>query len=707
VIDCTVHEISDRDRRSDLPVGRIRLAEAPQFDLTWARIALFGVTTSACTAITWTLLRSGLPTSPGLPSGCVLIVAAALLGPLLIPMRGGLVATQTRAPIMSLAVVAVTASLVLALWLGRALLPVYALIALGGLRRASTLLRNCDDASFRWTFASAAVFSIYLFNTVLGLNYAGVYTPEQSLLGTLNHDTTFHAAIAFLIRNFGTPSIGVDGVLPLKYHFGSHFWFAALSAMTSADPTSVYGAAVPIVAAPLLVVAAPICGASIDGGRKSPGSYIIIGVGLIFLSDLIDQKSYYISESYTSALVVLLLALPILASLAQTGESSKSAALHFAIAIVLLPNLAILKVSVGVLWTAALVWLAIRRLGLSWRAAAASGTALLVLATTMSVASPGRSNFPGLNNDLIIPFYYFRYFPSLSSYSSLFLPTMLALSQVKRFGGYGLRATFVNRSDLMLEVTIIVTLLGLGPPLLGIPQDSSVYYFMNVSQWFAIGLLTARLQPAIIWRSINVLSPGLTFAVFAASVFLQLTVFSPGVYATMRNLLIAADDKAQEKLLAGRSPVAYFIDTLSREHVLWGSDFRGVLATSAGSEVIRAVRAAAPTPERDLAVFIPPDNLGYWTLHKTCNDKHNVQVSLTGQPSLLGGPPASLACPIDAHTVIYGTNFLARAITDSDLCSHARDRSIRRVLVLEESRITPRNRILDCTVRAGREGSGG
>jgi hypothetical protein len=684
---------------SDLPSGPSRLAEARRFDKAWAQFALFGFTISACAAAAYYPLRSGLATPIALIPGCVL--AAALFGPLMIPMRGRFAEVRTRASAMPLVTIGVLASVVLAFWADRSLLvAAYLLISLGGLWGALAPLRHGGGRSYVWLLASAAVFAIYLFDVVHSLNYAGLYTPEQSLLGTLNHDTTFHAAVAFLIRNFGSPSIGLDGVLPLKYHFGSHIWFAALGVLTAADPASVYGAAVPIVNAPLLVVAVVICGAAIDGARKSAGSYVVVGVGLIILSDFIDPKSYYISESYTFALIVLLLALPILAELAQIGQSMKSTVLHFAIAIAFVPLLALLKISVGVLWAAALVWLAIRRLGFYWRGIAIGGSALAALAMISSVAAPGRANFPGVSAALIIPFYYFRYFPYLSSFSSLLAPAALLLSQTRRFGGEGLHAAFVNRSDLLLEVTIVVTLLGLGPPLLGIPQDSSVYYFLNVGQWFAMGALTARLSPDLLWRAIGAVRAGPAFALFAAFAALQWALY-PAVYQTMSDLAIAADQKVDGKLLAGRSTTTYFLDTLRREHVLWGSDFRAALAASAGSGIIQAVRAAAPAPRRDLAIFIPPSNVDYWNLHKSCNDKHNVQVALTGQPSLLGGPPASSGCPIDAHTAVYGASFMSRVVTDADLCAHARDRGMGRVLILEESRPSPQNRILDCKAQGG------
>jgi hypothetical protein len=118
------------------------LAEARRFDTAWAQVALFGFTISACGAAAYYPLRSGLETPIALIPGCVLIVAAALFGPLMIPMRGRLAEVRTRASAMPLATIGLLASVVLAFWADRSLLAAYVLISLGGLWRALALLRH-------------------------------------------------------------------------------------------------------------------------------------------------------------------------------------------------------------------------------------------------------------------------------------------------------------------------------------------------------------------------------------------------------------------------------------------------------------------------------------------------------------------------------------------------------------------------------------
>ena len=137
---------------------------------------------------------------------------------------------------------------------------------------------------------------------------------------------------------------------------------------------------------------------------------------------------------------------------------------------------------------------------------------------------------------------------------------------------------------------------------------------------------------------------------------------------------------------------------MTDEHVLCDSRFRTILASTAGGELTRMVRDAVPVPDRTTAVFVPPENEAFWTLFSgpRCLDKYNVQVSMTGQPSLLGGPPASYGCGFDAYTAEYGRQFLSHRISDADLCRHARERGFRRVMVIAASHASDRNRVLNC-----------
>ena len=668
-----------------------------RFDALWAQIALTGMVICFCNAIVYYPLRLGLYTPPLLVPSCFLVFAAALLGPLLLPARGIFSDSRLRITAMPLASLLLLAGLMLAFLLGRSLLAVYLIIAAAGAWRAVQVLKGESPLQLGFCLIAGLVVGLYLFCTVQSLNSAGLYTPEQSLLGTLNHDTSFHTAITYTIQNFGVPSTALDGIVPIKYHFGSHFWFAALGKMAVSKPQFSYGAGVPIVLAPMLLMALLLSATALDGGRKQFVGYLIAGLGIIFLSDLIGWNSYYISEAYGFGLIGLLLVLPLLAFVAD-GALSKNVTLALIAALAAIPLLFVLKVSVGALWAGALGWVVLRRFGLSARGMAACAAAGVLLIAVALVLAPSVHDYRATDSHLIVPFYFFRLFPA-AGLACFLIPCVLLFSKTRLYGGHGLRATFADKSDLMFEAAMAVTIAGAIPPLLGTPQDSALWYFLNVAQWIAMALLVARYAPAGADLSQKtMLARALPLVVAAGLGALTLVT---GVYKQVTSIVIAADEKAGGQLLRGQGALRYFRQSMAHEHVLWGAAFRQVLADGAGGQLIQAVQREFSVADRTEAVFIPSENKAFWTLFSgpRCLDKYNTQVSMTGQPSLLGGPPLSYQCGLDAYTAEYGTHFESRDISDADLCAHARARGIRRVLIFAQSEPGARNRVLECTAK--------
>ncbi|MGY4334559.1 hypothetical protein ACVWWG_008976 [Bradyrhizobium sp. LB7.2] len=247
----------------------------------------------------------------------------------------------------------------------------------------------------------------------------------------------------------------------------------------------------------------------------------------------------------------------------------------------------------------------------------------------------------------------------------------------------------------MFEATIVVALLASLPPMLGIPQDSAVFYFFNVSQWIAIALLAARVAPQTLpWPAHTVAARSLP-VMLAAVCALVLSLFGD-VYRQAMSVVIAADQKSGGALLNGTKASQYFVGAIKGEHAVWDSAFRKVVTANAGNQLIHIVRHALKKPDKDVAVFIPPENAAFWSLSGECHEKHNLQVALTGQPSLFGAPPASYGCDPDVYTTLFGRENNSRSISDEDLCKHARQRDIKRVIIVAESKPSERNRVLDC-----------
>jgi hypothetical protein len=675
-----------------------------QFEVNWATIGLFGVLVCALNACAFFFFRLGLETPRLLVLGCVLVPAMALLSPLLIPRRGAFTKLSVRALCYPLVTFVMLASILLAFWFGRSLFFVYLPLALAGFIRAVMLGSRLGSKYWLRLILLSVAVSVYIFIGTNNLGYAGLYTPEQNMVGLLNNDTRFHTAIAYMIQNFGIASLGVDGVLPLNYHMGTHFWFAAMGLLCGSQPPWTYGAVVAIAAPLLLIISLILSAISIDGGRKPGNNYLLVGLLAIFVSDcLTDGRSYYISESYTFGLIGLLLSLPLISVLCKADKFTVGTTAKIILAILLIPVLMSLKISVGILWCVGFGWIVLRLYGFSLATVAIGVGCLTLLLCGLALFGPALADFPSKGASTLVPFYYIRIYPQAKSLSSFVFPLCLFLLAAFDAMASGTKIGKVLRQkrDLPLEAVIVVTVAAAIPPMIGIPQDSGTWYFLNVCQWYALPFLIARLSNqdlAALSQPVRTMRIGWPLAFLAtfivADQFVQIITPSP-ILRAGGEMLRAADRHVGEKLLEGRTAMKYFRDSFVAERTMFDSKFRAALAESPGAKVIAEVRNAINPQRIDAAVFIPPGNTTFWTF-ATCHDIHNVQVSLTGQPSLLGEPPQSSQCARGAYTTTYGERIDSREISDIDLCKRAASRRIQDVFVLNSVNDNKQNRILNC-----------
>ena len=669
--------------------------KSDQFDIRWAAIAMFGTFVSIFIASEFSLLRLGLFTPSALVIGAVMLIAAAAFSPLLLPSRGVFARQEIRTLTYPLISLTVLASVLLAFYAGKYLLPLYPLLALAGMVKAARFAKYLTLKKWLITLITASATATYLFITVNNLGLAGVYTPEQGLLGLLNHDTRFHTAITHLIQNFGIPSLGVDGMLPVKYHFGSHYWFAAYGLLTGAEPLWSYAAIVPIAAVPALLLSLLFSSLALNKGRNPVMFHIAVGLALLYLSDWIGWKSYYISETYTFGLIGLLLLLPLFAYIAKDESRTKIPLLILLISVAVIPALMSLKVSVGVLWGGGVGWLVIRQYGISRTSILVGAFCMLALALGLKMFAPSTGDYVYTSGNFIMPFYLLRVYPEASTLSSFVFPISLLFFSLTA-AQLPLRKFIKVRADILVEAIMVITIAGALPAFLGVPQDSAAWYFLNVGQWFALPVLLSRMSSA----DFLVMSPadflvvrerlsGLSLArpislliIFGFSAHL-ITSFTPALYKNAGDLIRAASQQGGD-FLGGKTANQYFKESLKTEHVLFGHGFTKALQDSIGPRLIVGVNNATQLPANDFAVFIPPENKAFWDFQSDCRDKHNIQASLTGQPSLLGEPPVSYNCIRDAYQTNYGTQRNSQQLNEADLCAHAATRYVKKILVVRD-----------------------
>ena len=669
---------------------------ALDFDTVWAVCAVFGTLVCLVGAALFAMVRKGLPGPPDLLPGSVLVFAAVLLGPMALRFATR-IPDRARATLYPLCSLAILASPAVALWSGSTLATLYPALAIAGLAGAASSLRRIRLREWALLTVMAVATGLYLFVTVNNLGYAGVYTPEQAVLGLLNHDTRFHSAIAFLIQNFGVPSLGVDGAVPIKYHFGSHVWVAGMGRLWGSEPLWTYGATVPVVLVPMLLSSLIHAGISLDRARKPPVAYIALGILMLFIADNVGWNSYYVSESYTLAIIAMMLALPALASFSDRKDGlTQWSALGVALALV--PVLMACKVSVGILWCAAVGWAALRRYGLGWAGILASIATCACFLTGLHFFAPGTSDYVHTNGSMFAPLYILRMFPELDApFGSFVLPAALFLLVIHK--GEGLRNLLATRGDVPLELVVLVTAVGALPAFLGIPQDSATWYFLNVGQWFAMPMLVARLAPddfriPEVLRQQRAFRPMLlVFSFLALSQLVQ--SMTPTFQKFYREIINEADRQHGGRLLNGQPVAAYLKDSLKTSWGMFDSRFVEALNASAGKRLVDQVRAVT-AKDAGVGVFVPPANRDFWAMQKECRDKHHLQASLTGLPSLYGSPPSEFGCGRDAYDTGYGGKTDSRDMPNAALCLHALERGISKVVVVASLDAHSVAEVLDC-----------
>jgi hypothetical protein len=192
---------------------------------------------------------------------------------------------------------------------------------------------------------------------------AGRYQmPEAVALGLAHSDQYFHMAIAQMIAHFGVPSIGGDGLVLQRYHFGSHLVAAGLSEATGGSPALVYvywGT----LALKVHLLWALVCAAAWFSRRDNhvlPAGTVVLHV----LAYLFIGRSFLESESFMFALALFIGALPLMVELVVRRDTT---ALQYRLALVGLVLVVFLcalgKISVGFYGAVVLAWIAWRNPG--------------------------------------------------------------------------------------------------------------------------------------------------------------------------------------------------------------------------------------------------------------------------------------------------------------------------------------------------------
>lgn len=155
-----------------------------------------------------------------------------------------------------------------------------------------------------------------LFVAIFGAHIYSYFVYQDYLLGNSIHiDTLFHAAIAAMYSNYGIASVGLDGLVPITYHTLSHKIISGSAKIGGFEALAGYSYLY-FALAPLLL-AFSLAGFACQLNSKLKFTQALLGISLLILAIISIPvfaraalwDSFFVSESYLIALVILIASL--------------------------------------------------------------------------------------------------------------------------------------------------------------------------------------------------------------------------------------------------------------------------------------------------------------------------------------------------------------------------------------------------------------
>ena len=508
--------------------------------------------------------------------------------------------------------------------------------------------------------------------------YATVLTPELALVGTQHLDTLFHASIANMLVKHGALSTGLDGLVPIKYHVLSHIWLGCLSLWLGVTTLEGYYIGAQVVAIPMLLFSLVLATHLLrrpGEGLADSALTTLVPLLLLFVADLFGWTSYLVSESYFLAMILFLLSLPLLAEMADDRFRFR---LDMRIVALFVVGILILisKISVGMIFWAAAGFLLWRKAGLTiLNLMKLAPPILLLVWLGTAISSPDTGTYV----HALSPFSFVREFPNGA------WPNVLA-NLVLLYGARQVWLSGSPRDKRCAEVFAIIAIGSLIPALLFEIGGGSAYYFANVGTWACIVFVSAYGVTIFEKRSPGLAKPG-----FVLAAILLLALATGEKRHSVEKLAAQFGDlQARARVLIGKAAGE---PTTTRQRIvaLLAPDHPARQALAAdvkqtpGAQAKQTLLSMGLMQDTRAAVFVPPDNLAFWTTYADCRGNPFFVPAVLGAPMLKGLDPSSLKCARDPYYgfIAYRPDANSEPSTDSQLCARAMDLGFTAVFVLD------------------------
>ena len=371
-------------------------------------------------------------------------------------------------------------------------------------------------------------FACWCVGSAFGGNYHNPLFVESLSIGRAHLDELVVIASTNMIKTYGVPTTGLDGIPLIHYHFGSWWIFAQLSRLMGISTHKFLNLVVPVVFLPLLLNTMLLFITAIERFMRESRStdllrsdWIFWGLftaGVIGFLPLIDSRFCITSigvasESYAVSLILMFVMLCIEVSLCPTAESLKEPSLceSAIVLLVVLPAmhgfLIATKVSTGFLIGCINTYLFVRLRLYRRPVFVLSGVlTLLVMGITMAcVIEP--TNLSGGRLLGFAPFHLvttfvpseYRTFFYIGHFfwSWFFVVVFFVVNRIRTWAH--IKEAFLGKKSLSLEIVLVALIVGVAPGLALAIGDGNAIWFSVIPGVLSVALLAANASAIGSW----------------------------------------------------------------------------------------------------------------------------------------------------------------------------------------------------------------
>ena len=549
-----------------------------------------------------------------------------------------------------------------------------------------------------WTALLLAA-ALLLVIQIGGTKYLNFFADQLALFGRTDGDIFGHGAITNSLRYFGEPSMGIDGIQRLNYHFEVNLFSASIGQAFNLDATYALILVKVLVLVPLLVRTAASAGLSVMVSlsvRARWDALPVVGwtvalVGLLPLADIGNITS--VSESMLLGGILLLCATPSLVRY-WIGEQGAGPA-HWLFWLAMIPLIAVSKISAGSIWFGLVGYTALRRIGprraAFWLIAAAA--MLLFLAFLRLVSDPAEMGADWFGE----PYFVERGFKE----GDYLLPARELIEWLLAFAGCWILRPMIGTAERrrLLEFLAIVGLGANLPGLLMHIPGGNAYYFITVANWIALPIVIVACTA--LWRTYASRGARGAIAAGVLGVLVLLVVASVSPVKLGLRHFIAAN------ALIRTGDLSYYDDDTKRpvredaerawkelDHELL---LRGAAAAAPAQSLIDKLTELRLEYGPSIALYVPPEVDDYWNYVRDCDLSSPFPMAMAGVQAIDGYYPDQSACPQEIGIRGYHDVPMRRTSKDdAALCALARERSVSVVYVVRSLQDRARDQLLRC-----------